>query len=260
MLCPVSIQDIMSDGYGHNGKTKDVKIYRDILLWYASKFFSVRSFDSRGLRLDSMEVVLNTLNKSMIFRFTEIGKWLISNHRPFIDEYRSSNYPKSWRLHTKRNYIKARLDDLIELGLLRIIKYEDSSKNKTKTPIYQFSKLGSIISWILEVTLGSQNNDFASIIIQATVIQVLADRYTSFDAFLIMFLERCYQMNLVKKFLNSFGFFISYLFIEEDKKILREFFISLKGSDEELYKVFIDTLYTLMKKVEDCFCCKLNLM
>jgi hypothetical protein len=63
----VTIHDLLLP----NGDSGDFALLRDILMWGSEKFDE--------------------------FRFTELGNWLIENHRPFKDEFAGSHVRRSYR-------------------------------------------------------------------------------------------------------------------------------------------------------------------
>ena len=78
-----------------------------------------------------MEILMWGSDKFDEFRFTELGNWLIENHRPFKDEFAGSHTRRSYRLHSKRSYIKSRMEDLVRLGLIRKHGTAKAEKNRS---------------------------------------------------------------------------------------------------------------------------------
>jgi hypothetical protein len=80
---------------------RDALARRDILSWYAKSMAGkepIQDFDT-----------------------TKVGYWLLNHHQPFIDEFSrppDSHTKYSYRLQSKRPYVKNRLRDLLELGLI----------------------------------------------------------------------------------------------------------------------------------------------
>ena len=55
-------------------------------------------------------------NKSIQeYDVTSIGNWLLEHHQPFINEFANSHTKPSYRLQSRRTYIKNRINDLVEL-------------------------------------------------------------------------------------------------------------------------------------------------
>jgi hypothetical protein len=80
---------------------KDALACRDILSWYAKSTATRESIQD--------------------FDITKVGYWLLDHHQPFIDDFSrppDSHTRVSYRLQSKRPYIKNRLRDLLELGLI----------------------------------------------------------------------------------------------------------------------------------------------
>lgn len=145
----------------------EARLYRDILRWglhrnviqtdhMAALFQKIQrkyNFESedeklRGLCGKAYEE--NDAKGLFLFRFTELGKWLVDNHLPFIKEYAESHLPKSYRLHAKRNYIQSRLDALVSTGLIIKEGMVKSEKNNTDTPQYSFTLAGEFLGYLIE--------------------------------------------------------------------------------------------------------------
>jgi hypothetical protein len=81
--------------------SKDALACRDILSWYTkltAKEEQIQDFDT-----------------------TKVGHWLLEHHQPFIDDFTrppESHTRISYRLQSKRPYIKNRINDLLGLGLI----------------------------------------------------------------------------------------------------------------------------------------------
>jgi hypothetical protein len=81
---------------------------------------------------------------------TSIGNWLLEHHQPFINEFANSHTKPSYRLQSRRTYIKNRINDLVELELMRLAGTTQSEKNNTDKQLYSFTKEGYIFAWLLE--------------------------------------------------------------------------------------------------------------
>lgn len=134
-------------------------VYRDILIFQV--MILIKSLDERvftGGKKDwpvlnasmndlpeIIENVLKTFHKVNEFRLTRIGNWLIENNKVFRKEFEGTRVRKSYRLHSKRTYIKHRLEDLVEIDLIIDAGTIQSEKNKTDTDLYKCSIPGFII-------------------------------------------------------------------------------------------------------------------
>jgi len=151
------------------GKGEDEWLCRDILLWY----------------------VWMVQNRYTVkeFRFTDVGRWLIEHHIPFRDEYANSHVPQSYRLHAKRTYIQARLDNLIDLGLIQKNGTIKAQKNGSQTPIYAFTIKGIYLAWIIEGMQTSDENirQKAAKTLRDIRSSYLRDQNSSFAYFLLKF-------------------------------------------------------------------------
>jgi hypothetical protein len=138
-----------------------------------------------------------------IFRFTEVGKWLIDFHRPFIEEYANSKLPKSYRLHAKRNYIQGRIDDMVQLGLIKKTGIVKAEKNKSDTPVYQFTEFGVYCGWLSQAYKTQADvHSHAIEEIFSMLRSHLSRRSTSAARFVIRFLERCKEKGVFSDFID----------------------------------------------------------
>jgi hypothetical protein len=78
------------------------------------------------------------------FRFTELANWLLENNIQLRNELQSSHYTKSYKLHSKTSFIAARLDRVIDEGIIEIIGNVEAEKNKVPVPLYRFTQSGLI--------------------------------------------------------------------------------------------------------------------
>ena len=81
---------------------------------------------------------------------TSIGNWLLAHHQPFINEFDNSHTKPSYRLQSRRTYIKNRINDLVELELMRLAGTTKSEKNNTDKQLYAFTKEGYIFAWLIK--------------------------------------------------------------------------------------------------------------
>jgi hypothetical protein len=155
-------------------KTDSDLIYRDILLWCGrrlieivdkSHIYAVHKEDlSRWNIIDSSnrwqcvegdistwlefaEKAWSVLEDSS-FKLTELGNWLIEHHRPFRQFYEGDRTTKSYRLHSKRTYIKDKLEDLFPQVFKSGVVKSDRNNN-LDTNVYSLSLGGIIIGLIL---------------------------------------------------------------------------------------------------------------
>jgi hypothetical protein len=97
--------------------------------------------ESQALR-DILSMYIQSLgqNKSVQeYDVTSIGNWLLEHHQPFINEFASSHTKPSYRLQSRRTYIKNRISDLVELELMRLAGTTQSEKNNTDKQLYAFT-------------------------------------------------------------------------------------------------------------------------
>jgi hypothetical protein len=95
------------------------------------------------------------------FRFTELGNWLVINHRQFREEF-DSHTKKSYRLTKKRTFIQSRLEELIELGLVEEKGTVKAEKTKESISLYSFTQFGKIFAWLLDAKETTEDKNIRS--------------------------------------------------------------------------------------------------
>jgi hypothetical protein len=86
-----------------------------------------------------------------IFRFTDLGKYLIKKNNEFNNYYSGSNANVSItnRIAARRQIIDSRINDLMELQLIVKKGEVKAKKNETLTPIYSFTTEGRILAYLM---------------------------------------------------------------------------------------------------------------
>src|SRR5215831_16301458 len=100
---------------------------------------------SLGLR-DILLMYIQSIkqNKSIQeYDVTSIGNWLLEHHQPFKTEFDNSHTKPAYRLQSKRTYIKNRINDLVELELMRLAGTTKSEKNNTDKHFMPLQKRGT---------------------------------------------------------------------------------------------------------------------
>ncbi len=217
---------ILGDG------NKDIQLRQDILLW------SVRVTEGK--------------KPPPSFRFTDIGKWLIENHRPFLEEYASSHIPKSFRLQTKRNYIQSRINDLVELHLIEKYGTVKAKKNNTDTPAYYFTDDGIYFAWLIEAI--NAKGDARSTAIEMVFSRLMFDlssKESSVARFLIKFLTKCKEKGIFPRLINEKLILIEKFPLDANFIFLVRLFSTraILGKDE-IGRVFIETIKELDEKTQ----------
>jgi hypothetical protein len=119
----------------------DAQARRDIISWH------VKSVKNKGHPIET-------------FKLTELGNWLLENHLPFKEEYVGSHVPRSYRLHSKRTYIQSRLDELVQLNIVKKKGTAKAEKNRAADiPLYSFTQIGYIFAWLFEAKYSTENKD-----------------------------------------------------------------------------------------------------
>ncbi|HEX9319300.1 MAG TPA: hypothetical protein VF884_10225 [Nitrososphaeraceae archaeon] len=293
MLQNVSISAIVE------GDDPNHAIYHDIFLWFKEKFLnSTNRIDitkklfqftaAKGYyymqpvkeQVVNMEVakeqlktaffdmgeLLKVLSNTSRFRYTEVGNWLIENHRPFIEEFRGSKMTKSWRLHSKRNYIKKRLDNLIELGLLEKEANVKSSKNELETALYSFTPHGivaALTNLAFYTTYDKAENKYDILaclgLLDGYWTHVLLIHKSSLNEFLHEFIRDLHNMDTLFSSLEPIFSFLLNHFPNLEYEKIRDWFLFLKIKEPELYPKFVQTLRTVDKNIRDMFLFRLKI-
>jgi hypothetical protein len=221
MLYLVTIHDLLD----HKSDNGSIKLSRDILIWGSERFDE--------------------------FRFTELGKWLIENHRPFKEEFAGSHIPRSYRLHAKRNYIKSRMEDLIELGLIEKHGTAKAEKNQSDTPIYKFTLGGIIVGAILMASKTSQESAQNSATTRAILLISTYLKHNNASTFLFLsnFFTKCEQERWYgnKDFIHMLRVLFSYLYHSGEFNIrqARLAVMCIPTLYEDLEDIFFQTLNEL---------------
>jgi hypothetical protein len=221
---------------------RDALARRDILSWYAKSAATkepIQDFDT-----------------------TKVGYWLLDYHQPFIDDYSrppESHTRISYRLQSKRPYIKNRLRDLLGLGLIEERGTILAEKGVVEKQLYAFTKEGCLWSWLIEAKYAA-NEDRRSVAFNnffGELSAFVADTHTSFTDSFMEYVNRCtnedlfteldeyYFEHLVQNLFpltqNYFRFFrfefLYGLYTNEDtSRILLEI---IENADEETQKLIL---------------------
>ena len=131
-----TIDAIFEKGEGRD-YTDDALLYQDILSYY----FIIKKRSSEN---DS-------------FKFTELANWLLRNNREFLAYYDSTstrrNTPFNARIHAQRIRIQNKIDEMTALRLIEIKGNVKGQKNILETPLYAYTKLGYLLTLIIQSTL-----------------------------------------------------------------------------------------------------------
>jgi hypothetical protein len=131
-------------------------------------------------------------NKPTPFRFTEIGNWLIEHYRPFREKYANSHIPRTYRLHSNRDFIQRRIDNLIDLRLINKHGSVKSRKNNTDTPTYSFTEDGIYFAWLIKARNSKGKDRLNSIeMIFNKLMSNLSLNDSSFTLFIMKLLTKC---------------------------------------------------------------------
>jgi hypothetical protein len=223
----VSIRSIIDASHKH------APLIRDILKWCTIKFE-----DRQPLKQ---------------FDITELGKWLIGNHQPFVEDYSDSKSrtPKAYRLHSKRTYIIDRINDLITLKLVHLEGKVKSAKNDTNKNLFYFTQEGTFLAWLIEShsRIGNRRRNAVDFLL-ATLASYFhfCDR-SSFGRFMIKFIGKALGSEEIHSTLLEHDEFLLSLFVNKNLRKARQLFLA-GGSLNNLHllRAFKEALMEMSKQ------------
>jgi hypothetical protein len=114
------------------------------------------------------------------FRFTDLGNWLLKNNREFLAFYQDSDakIPKSARIANRRQRIQKNLDDMSNIGLLRIKSKVRAERNYGMIPLYDATHEGYLLACLLFTDSRTYNN----------IIRLITSIYKTNDSSLLRFI------------------------------------------------------------------------
>jgi hypothetical protein len=144
------------------------------------------------------------------FKFWELGRWLIYNNAEFCQAYdrdltysSKKNTTITYAVLKKQDRIKAKIEDLIHLDLLRIEETAKATKVNTDIPLYAHTRGGYLISWILEWRNLTQrekaNNEIYNIIDSTFKIEEGSSSITIFYSY---FFRKCWEKRVFDKLIQ----------------------------------------------------------
>lgn len=149
-------------------------------------------------------------NKSS-YKFSEMARWLIENNREFCDFYGwnlsvSPKTTKSYAVAKKKKRIQDKLDELIQLGLVKVAGKAKAEKVDTEVKLYENTNEGNLLALIinrLEKNHYAEIYDLMKKILGPDSDPVLKDS-SSGDIFLLKFLKVCKEKNVIPAMTDFF--------------------------------------------------------
>ena len=224
----VSIDSIINSSYKHAG------LCRDILRWCCKK-------------ADEKQYLKE-------FDVTELGNWLIRNHKPYVEEYSDSksHTPMSARLHSKRTYIKDRIQDLVKANLIEIVGTRKCSKNSLDTHIFRFTVKGSFIAWLTEAQTQTERPARSKAINMAFIL-IITNLFLgnhSFSNFITAFFDKCSEdEKLLSRLIKQYEPLTS-LIMDIDLRKTRQLFLAAGCLDLKIGKIFQQVFRSLDKETQ----------
>ena len=193
------------------------------------------------------------------FDFTDVGKWLIENHRPFVEEFANSKMPKSYRLHSKSTYIKARINELLDAEILRIKDTVKANKNDQNKNVYCLTSRGIYYAWLAFILTSIEDETQHRISSEEMkkridqLIDLMKQRLnknnSSIVQFLLKFLDRCREgrlfIHLIKISQRFFFYDLDSIFIS-----LMRTLSANKLRYSALFSIFTETITNLDNKTQ----------
>jgi hypothetical protein len=223
----VSIDSIIDSSYKH------AYMCKDILRWHCK-----------------------TADKTELFKefdVTELGNWLIKNHKPYIEEYSDSksHTPPSTRLHSKRTYITDRLRDLIQVNLVKTVGTTKCSKNSFDKHLFCFTLQGSFIAWLVYAR-AAEDDTTRSRAIDRLFTTMTANLFFGnfpFGIFMIEFLNKCTDEDVRSSLIEHYESLTS-LIIDIDLRQARQLFMASGCLNLKIGKVFHMVFSELDKEIQ----------
>ena len=149
--------------------------------------------------------------KKSSYKFSEIARWLVENNREFFDFYGwghkvKPKITKSYAVAKKKDRIRAKLDHLIQMDLVKVTGKVKAEKLDTKVEKYENTKEGELLSLIVN---RSKKNAYTEIykltdnILHTNNYPVLKDS-SSGDIFLQSFFKVCTQKSIFPLLIDFF--------------------------------------------------------
>lgn len=102
---------------------------------------------------DILQYKLGDGNGNNCFKVWDLTKWLLDNNQEFYNDYHATFAPHnttiSNRVEARSDRVKARIEDLITLGLVQRNGTTKATKGNGPVPLYQYTELGHFIALII---------------------------------------------------------------------------------------------------------------
>jgi len=147
--------------------------------------------------------------KKSSYKFSEMARWLIENNREFSNfygwGYKSTKITKSYAVAKKRDRIFVKLQDLIQLRLVKAIGTVKADKVDAEVKIYQNTREGDLLALVFN----REKNGYTEI--HRLINRILGSDSTpvpkdssSGDIFLQCFLNVCKEKNVLRPLIEFF--------------------------------------------------------
>jgi hypothetical protein len=175
------------------------------------------------------------------------------HHQPFIDDFSrppESHTKHSYRLQSKRPYIKNRLRDLLELGLIEERGTILAEKGVVEKQLYAFTKEGCLWSWLIEARYAA-NEDRRSVAVNnffGELSAFVVDFHTSFTDAFIEYVNRCTNEGLFTELDEDyFNYLLQNLFplTQNYFRFFRFSFLAGLYTNEDMSRILIDIIEKL---------------
>lgn len=220
--------------------------------------------ESQALRgILSMYIQLGQNKSVQQYDVTSIGNWLLNNHLPFVNEFANSRTKPSYRLQSKRTYIKNRINDLVQLGLMKITGTAQSEKNNTDKQLYAFTKEGYIFAWLLEAKYTTDKN-IRAIAIESffrELSKYSIDSDSSYTFCFVKYVERCSKEGVFAEYTGEDIENIIKLFpiTENYFRFFRLLFLWGLYTNQKTSRIILEIIQELDEETKELIKCQLKL-
>jgi len=168
---------------------------------------------------------------------------------PFIEQFENSHIRKSYRLHTKRSYIKGRLKELINSGFSDNTGLVKAQKNDSDTQLYCFTKQGYIFAWLVEAkfSIGDARTVALEMFLSELSDFTATISESSFAGCLIEYFNQCIRIGLCARLDDRYfqPFFALFPIGRDYFQILRLFFMFGLYTNEESARIILEIIEEL---------------
>jgi hypothetical protein len=143
-------------------------------------------------------------NNNKSFRLWNLTKWLLETNIEFITYFKVPsrwNYTISNRIMDRLPRIRRKVEDLIDLGLVMQTGMVKETKGEGSVPIFQFTIIGNLVSWIVE-SLNPSKREHAINQLYNLFQHHFRNNSSSTDIFYSIYYRKCREQGLFGEFVD----------------------------------------------------------